>query len=210
MAQDIFDSQVSSAAAADDIDTVENGLVDAVGAASRYVALLAAWLATCGSLFFSEVLGWLPCVLCWYQRILMYPLAILIAIGILRRDDRLHLYVLPLSLFGACVSLYHYLLIKTDWLPPPTCVAGIPCTVEYLNLLGFINIPFLALTAFLIIAFMMIASTLSPFPEPSSVEVSGSIAERLLAGRTAIQVVAVIIAVVVSAFVLGARYYSVY
>jgi disulfide bond formation protein DsbB len=210
MAQDIFDSQVSSAAAADDIDTVENGLVDAIGAASRYIALLAAWLATCGSLFFSEVLGWLPCVLCWYQRILMYPLAILIAIGILRRDDRLHLYVLPLSLFGACVSLYHYLLIKTDWLPPPTCVAGIPCTVEYLNLFGFVNIPFLALTAFLIIAFMMIASTLRPFPEPDSVEISGSIAGRLLAGRAAIQLVAVIISVVVSAFVLSARYYSVY
>src|SRR6476659_3752234 len=61
-------------------------LIDWLGATSRHIALFAAWIATCGSLFFSEVLGWRPCVLCWYQRILMYPLAILLAIGIMRRD----------------------------------------------------------------------------------------------------------------------------
>lgn len=81
--------------------SIANKTVDMVSQSSRYIALLAAWVATCGSLFFSEVLGWLPCVLCWYQRILMYPLAIIIAIGLLRRDDRLHLYVLPFSLLGA-------------------------------------------------------------------------------------------------------------
>ena len=57
-------------------------LIDLLGATSRHIALFAAWVAMCGSLFFSEVLGWQPCVLCWYQRILMYPLAILLAIGI--------------------------------------------------------------------------------------------------------------------------------
>lgn len=61
-------------------------LLDRLGLVSRHIALLAAWIATCGSLFFSEVLGWVPCVLCWYQRILMYPLALLLAIGIVRRD----------------------------------------------------------------------------------------------------------------------------
>ncbi|MCS6841227.1 MAG: disulfide oxidoreductase [Roseiflexus sp.] len=127
----------------------------------RHLALLQATVATGGSLFMSEALGWIPCVLCWYQRILMYPLVFLILIGILRRDRGLHLYVLPLSLFGACVSLYHYLLIKTDWLPPPPCVDGIPCTVDYLNILGFINVPFMALTAFLIISFLMGATAVS-------------------------------------------------
>src|SRR5436190_1728861 len=131
-------------------------LIDLLGATSRHIALFAAWVATCGSLFFSEVLGWQPCVLCWYQRILMYPLAILLAIGILRRDRGLHVYVLPFSIAGIGVSLYHYLLIKTDWLPPPACAVGVPCTVDYLNWFGFINIPFLALAAFLIITCMML------------------------------------------------------
>src|SRR5262245_21617994 len=75
-------------------------LVDLLSVSSRHIALLAAWIATCGSLFFSEVLGWRPCELCWYQRILMYPLAILLAIGIFRRDRGLHLYVLPFSIAG--------------------------------------------------------------------------------------------------------------
>src|SRR5687768_4615142 len=88
-----------------------DALIDWLGATSRHIALFAAWVATCGSLFFSEVLGWRPCVLCWYQRILMYPLAILLAIAIIRRDRGLHVYVLPFSIAGIGVSLYHYLLI---------------------------------------------------------------------------------------------------
>jgi len=130
-------------------------IVDLLGASSRHIALFAAWVAISGSLFFSEVLGWRPCVLCWYQRILMYPLAIVLGIGIIRRDRGLHLYVLPFSIAGMGVSLYHYLLIKTDWLPPPACAVDVPCTVDYLNWFGFINIPFLALTAFLIISCML-------------------------------------------------------
>src|SRR5215216_2021210 len=133
-----------------------DGIVDLLGVTSRHIALLAAWIATAGSLFFSEVLGWRPCVLCWYQRILMYPLAILLAIAIVRRDRGLHAYVLPFSIAGMSVSLYHYLLIKTDWFPPPACAVDVPCTVDYLNWLGFITIPFLALTAFMIITCMML------------------------------------------------------
>ena len=144
------------------IDTV----TDALTVGARHLALLVATVATGGSLFFSEALGWIPCVLCWYQRILMYPLVVLIAVGILRRDRRLQLYVLPLSLAGIGVSLYHYLLIKTDWLPPPACAVGVPCTVDYLNLFGFINIPFMALTAFVLISGLMwLASTDGRAPE---------------------------------------------
>lgn len=129
---------------------------------SHHLALLVAWVAMCGSLYFSEVLRWQPCVLCWYQRILMYPLALLIAVGLLQRDTRVHRYVFPQALLGACFSLYHYLLIKTDWLPPPPCVDGVPCTVDYLNIAGFINIPFLALVAFLLISFFMLVRILVP------------------------------------------------
>jgi disulfide bond formation protein DsbB len=170
-----------------------------MGLASRYVALLAAWLATGGSLFFSEVLGWVPCTLCWYQRILMYPLSILLAIGILRRDDGLHRYVLPFSLLGVGVSLYHYLLIKTDWFPPPPCRSGIPCTVDYLDIFGFINIPFMALTAFLIISLMMVISRFAPFDDTDTIVVSGG--RAFVVPR--IHMVCGIIAVVVVVFIIG-------
>ncbi|MBC8160710.1 MAG: disulfide bond formation protein B [Roseiflexaceae bacterium] len=125
--------------------------------AAPYLALSAAWVATCGSLFMSEVLGWTPCLLCWYQRILMYPLSLIITIGLLRRDRALPVYVLPLSLFGAGIAIYHYLLQKTTWLPPPACSTTVPCTADYINLLGFITVPFLALTAFLVISLAMVA-----------------------------------------------------
>jgi disulfide bond formation protein DsbB len=131
---------------------------------SYYVALLVVWVAMCGSLFFSEVWGWLPCVLCWYQRILMYPLALILPVGILRRDAALYMYVLPFSLPGAGVSLYHYVLVKTDLFPEPPCNINIPCTVEYLNLLGFINIPLLALIAFLLTSLMAALATLGTTP----------------------------------------------
>jgi disulfide bond formation protein DsbB len=169
-------------------------------AISRHVALLAAWIALSGSLFFSEVLGWPPCLLCWYQRILMYPLAVILAIGIFRRDRGVHLYVLPLALVGACVSLYHYLLIRTDWFPPPPCSNGIPCTVDYLNVLGFINIPFLALTAFLIISLMM-ALSVAGYSEDVEIaadsEPDSPVAERTIIGLSIPTIAALLVIVVV-------------
>lgn len=124
---------------------------------SLYIALLAAWIAMCGSLYFSEVIGFIPCTFCWYQRILMYPLTIVIAVGILRRDRHLPLYVLPLSVVGIGVATYHYLLQKTDLFSElSTCQVGVPCSGVWINWLGFITIPFLALIAFFIITVMSI------------------------------------------------------
>jgi disulfide bond formation protein DsbB len=169
--------------------------------ASRHIALLAAWIAMCGSLFMSEVLGWQPCVLCWYQRILMYPLALILAIGIVRRDRAIHYYVLPFSLIGACISLYHYLLIKTDWFPPPPCTVGIPCTVDYLDWFGFINIPFLALVAFLIITLMMSAwALILPAPETDT---RAAPSARFDSARLA---VGMIVVAVVVAFMLASTF----
>jgi disulfide bond formation protein DsbB len=132
------------------------GLVGLFNTWCRHIALLAAWIATCGSLFFSEVLGWQPCLFCWYQRILMYPLAIILTVGILRNDRGVAAYVLPFSIAGIFMSTYHYLLIRAPrFFPPPPCTDGVPCTVDYINWLGFINIPTLALFAFLIISITM-------------------------------------------------------
>ncbi len=109
-----------------------------------------------GSLFFSEVAGYIPCTLCWYQRILMYPLAGIIAIGLLRRDRGLAYYVLPFSLLGIGFATYHYLLQKTDLFGTSICKVGVPCTSMWINWLGFITIPFLALSAFIIITLMAV------------------------------------------------------
>lgn len=129
----------------------------------------------------------------------MYPLGVLLAVGILRRDSKLHQYILPLSLLGLCVSLYHYLLIKTPWLPEPNCSLTIPCNVDYLNWLGFINIPFLAGSAFFIISAMMFVSRTAPFIEPDGEDVQHS---RLSPENI---VVFAIIGIVVIWFVAAAR-----
>ncbi|MFZ1755373.1 MAG: disulfide oxidoreductase [Caldilineaceae bacterium] len=140
-----------------------------MGSWALYGALLAAWTAMLGSLYFSEVRGYVPCTLCWYQRILMYPLAGLIAFGILRRDRHLPLLVLPFSLLGQGVSTYHYLIQKTTIFGAPTaCAAGVPCTTVWINWLGFITIPLLAMIAFLLITIAMITAYYSNQPDEES------------------------------------------
>lgn len=118
----------------------------------QYVAWAQALIATMGSLFLSEVMLLPPCVLCWYQRILMYPLVVIIGVGILRRDSSWVYTALPLSILGWGIALYHSLLqwkILPENVAP--CQAGISCTTLQINLLGFITIPFMSLVAFSVI-----------------------------------------------------------
>jgi disulfide bond formation protein DsbB len=123
-----------------------------------YFAFVQAWIATLGSLYLSEVLHWRPCILCWYQRILMYPLIIILGVAILRKDKNVVFYVLPMTIFGAAIALYHYLLQMTPLpeIAPVSCSAFGPCRETETLLLGFVTIPFLSLTAFLVISAMMI------------------------------------------------------
>ena len=118
-----------------------------------YPAWIIALVATVGSLFFSEVMQLPPCVLCWYQRIAMYPLVAIIGIGIATRDNRMKIYALPLALAGLAISIYHNLLyygILPESIAP--CTQGISCTSRQIEWLGFITIPLLALVAFIGIA----------------------------------------------------------
>jgi disulfide bond formation protein DsbB len=121
-----------------------------------YIAWIQAFVATAGSLFFSEVLHFPPCVLCWYQRIFMYPLVFLLGVGIVRKDKKIYSYVLPLSIIGSLIALYHSLLywkiIPENAAP---CTAGVSCTTKFIEWFGFITIPFLSLLAFLLITFCM-------------------------------------------------------
>lgn len=122
-----------------------------------YIAWLQALVATLGSLTFSEVLKLPPCVLCWYQRILMYPLIAIIAIGILRKDKGIYLYVLPLSITGFLIALYHNLLyygIIPESIKP--CQLGVSCTTRQIEWFGFITIPLMSLIAFAIITACML------------------------------------------------------
>lgn len=118
--------------------------------------LFTAWatsvVAMFGSLYFSEIRQYEPCVLCWYQRILMYPLVLILGIAVFKKDYKIAFYTLVLSGIGAGISFYHYLLQKVSFFADnaPTC-GRVPCTGQYINWLGFITIPFLALTAFIII-----------------------------------------------------------
>ena len=105
-----------------------------------------------GSLYFSEVSGFTPCALCWYQRILMYPLAGLLTLGIMRRDPHLPHLVLPFSLVGQGVAVYHFLLQKTPYFGSPTsCGIGVTCATVWLDWFGFITIPLLAMFGFMAI-----------------------------------------------------------
>lgn len=122
-----------------------------------YLAWAQALVATTGSLFFSEVLGFVPCVLCWYQRIAMYPLVAVLAVGIVRRDRRMHAYALPLSVVGLVVAAYHNLLyIGVIPEAVSACRAGVSCTTRYFEWFGFITIPLLSLTAFAAITTLML------------------------------------------------------
>jgi disulfide bond formation protein DsbB len=118
-----------------------------------YFAWLVSIIAMGGSLYFSEVMEFVPCVLCWYQRILMYPLVILLGIATYRQDKKVSTYALPLSVIGLVISVYHIIIQQFPSLATEaTCKAGVPCTVDYLHLFGFITIPMMAAVAFLLIS----------------------------------------------------------
>jgi disulfide bond formation protein DsbB len=126
-------------------------ITDFIETQGIFLSWIVAFIATLGSLFFSEIMGFTPCLLCWYQRILMYPLSIILLIATIRNDRHISIYVFPLALIGLLTSGYHYIIQKM-----PTAELGacgiIPCTTQYINWFGFITIPFLAFVAFTIIA----------------------------------------------------------
>jgi disulfide bond formation protein DsbB len=122
-----------------------------------YAAWIIALLATVGSLFFSEVMLLPPCVLCWYQRIAMYPLVVILGVGIILGDRRVKFYALPVCLAGFAVAVYHNLLyygILPESIAP--CTQGVSCTSVQLEWLGLITIPLMSLTAFVLIALCLL------------------------------------------------------
>lgn len=122
-----------------------------------FVAWLLAAVATAGSLFFSYVMGFPPCVLCWYQRICLFPLVVILAAGLFPLDRSVVRYALPLAVLGWLIAAYHNLVyagVVPESLQP--CTSGISCSEEYLELFGFLSIPMLSLIAFTALAVLLI------------------------------------------------------
>jgi disulfide bond formation protein DsbB len=114
-----------------------------------WLASLVALTSTGGSLVYSEVFNFEPCRLCWYQRIAMYPLGLILLIAAWKRDWAVRRYVLPLAGVGAIIAAYHYALQTFPGLDTGACSVGVPCTAKYVNEFGFISIPFMAFSGFL-------------------------------------------------------------
>lgn len=122
-----------------------------------YIAFIQSIVAFLGSMYFSNILMYPPCVLCWYQRICMFPLVLILGAGIMLKEKNIHAYVLPLALIGWTISLYHNLLYYKfipDTLAP--CTTGVSCTTKFIEYFGFVTIPLLAFIAFTVIIISVI------------------------------------------------------
>jgi disulfide bond formation protein DsbB len=126
-----------------------------------WLAFLVSAVATGGSLFFSEIAHFVPCELCWFQRICMYPLSIATLLAALANDRRAARYLLPLPLVGAGVSVYHLLVENGVVKETQACLISAPggCGVKWIDEFGYMTIPTLALTGFaLCFAFLLLAA----------------------------------------------------
>jgi disulfide bond formation protein DsbB len=125
-----------------------------------WLAWVFALTATAGSLFFSEYSDVIPCRLCWFQRIGMYPLAAILLVAAIRRDSRgAALYGLPPAVFGALVSIYHIYIEHHPEAESASCkIGGGSFTTDWIDKLGYITIPVLALTAFTAIITLLLAA----------------------------------------------------
>lgn len=130
-----------------------------------WALVFAAWLvattATLGALFMSEIMGFAPCVLCWWQRIFIFPLVLVLALGLFPFDAKVLRYALPLAAIGLLVAGFHVLLtigIIPETLAP--CRDGIPCKTLQIEWFGFVTIPLLSFSAFLVLNLLLITAHL--------------------------------------------------
>jgi disulfide bond formation protein DsbB len=121
------------------------------------LALIVASVATVGSLYLSEIAHLVPCTYCWYQRIAMYPLVVILVVGLLRHDRSVASYVLPIAVIGGSISIYHYATQHIDALAGNACSTGVPCSTAYFEQFGFMSIPYMAGSAFALIVVLMIS-----------------------------------------------------
>jgi disulfide bond formation protein DsbB len=128
---------------------------------SNWTIIFICWsiasVSTLGSLFFSEIMEFAPCALCWYQRVFMFPLVILFLVALFPFDKSIIKYALPLAIAGWGFALYHYLLYS-GFIPESIqpCSQGVSCSETYLDLFGFLTIPMLSLMSFSTIIVLLV------------------------------------------------------
>ncbi len=129
----------------------ENALLAVIAQFKLWMAWAVALSSMLGSLYFSEVANFRPCTFCWYQRVAMYPLALILGIAAFRKDRSVTRYAVPLAGIGSLISLYHVLLERYPQLESSACDPEVPCTVSWFREFGFVTLAYMALSAFVFI-----------------------------------------------------------
>jgi disulfide bond formation protein DsbB len=130
---------------------VRNRVFDSLRGLELWLAFVVATTATVGSLYLSDIADLIPCTFCWYQRIAMYPLVPILGIAAWRKDHSVRLYAATLAGIGAVIAAYHRLIQEFPDLGGTACSVGVPCTAAYFTVFGFVTIPYMALSGFLLI-----------------------------------------------------------
>ncbi|MFV2000600.1 MAG: disulfide oxidoreductase [Acidimicrobiia bacterium] len=145
-----------------------------ISGATMWLAGGVALAATLGSLYLSEIVHLIPCKYCWFQRIAMYPIALILLIAAARKDARARLYAGTLAVIGAVIATWHRLIQAYPSLDSGACDAsGPPCSAPYIKEFGFVTIPYMALSAFLLILVLLWADRInSEFLESTPASVS--------------------------------------
>ncbi len=125
-----------------------DALVVSAGPIALWLGAAVAVLATAGSLYYSLGAGFEPCELCWYQRIAMYPLSLILVVAAARADRAVGRYAAPIAVVGIALSAYHYLIQQFPDLSAGACSASVPCTAAYVWEFDFVSIPFMAVVSF--------------------------------------------------------------
>lgn len=153
-------------------------LRDSVAPQAVPMALAVALICTLGSLYLSEIAHYVPCKLCWYQRIAMYPLVPILLAAALRKDNRVAPYVLPLTIVGGLISAYHLLLERFPQLEgAASCDPDNPCSAILLVRFGYLTIPTMALSGFALITVLVLvaSSRADPYDRRLGDSVSGQV-----------------------------------
>jgi disulfide bond formation protein DsbB len=151
------------------VPSVERGrrsVLAQVGPQCLAMAAVVALVCTLGSLYLSEVAHFPPCKLCWYQRIAMYPQVVVLGIAALRRDLGARLACIVLSVMGGAVSIYHALLEDhPNWSTSSSCDPANPCSIKWVEKFGYLTIPRMALSGFVLIIVLLAAAGTRPDPQ---------------------------------------------
>lgn len=126
-----------------------------LGNKAVWLAWVVALVATVGSLMYSELFHYVPCRLCWFQRIAMYPLAIVLLVGAIRREATVKFYAIPVALIGLVISVYHNVLQFYPSLEGTSCDPLVPCSARSIEMFGFMDLPFMAGAGFIVIAVLL-------------------------------------------------------